>query len=182
MRGQILHKLDYTAELLQYFTSAAVTFEADDDSLSATSIGTGGAFEVGDHIVVSGSSETTNNTTHTVTVSAANKITCGASTITDDTPGETIVINQEYQGTWFNVEEWAKLTGVINSSGNCTVYVDQSGNGGTNTDYSSSWAVTGGTALAFSVETICKHARLRIRNNGADQTVMRAYLYGRTIT
>lgn len=188
MISQILHKLDTCTELLQYFTSGAVTFAASDDSLAATSIGTGAAFEVGDHIVVSGSSESANNTTHTVTISAANKITCGGSAITDDNAGETIVINQEYQGSWVNVERWAKLTGTINSSGNCSVYIDQSSDdvlnasSVSNTDYTTTVSVTGGTAAAWSVEVVAKWARLRVRNNGADQTIMRATLWGRAIT
>jgi len=188
MISQILHKLDTCTELLQYFTSGAVTFAASDDSLAATGIGTGGAFEVGDHIVVSGSSESANNTTHTVTISAANKITCGGSAITDDNAGETIVINQEYQGSWVNVERWAVITGSINCSGNAYVYIDQSGDDVnsaadvSNTDYTSTVAVTGGTAQPWNIQVIGKWARLRVRNNGADQTTMRAFMYGRAIT
>jgi hypothetical protein len=181
MLSQILHRLDYVTELLQYFASSAVTFAASDDSLAATNIGTGAAFEVGDHIVVSGSSESANNTTHTVTISAVNKITCGASAITDDNAGEAIVINQEYQGTWQKVERWAKLTGSINCSGNCYVYIDQSGDG-VSTDYTTTVTVTGGTAASWAVESVLPYTRIRIRNNGADQTSMRAYSFARHLT
>lgn len=146
MKNQtIFEELDTTTELLQYFTSAAVTFAALDDSLAATGIGTS-TFEAGDYIYVTGSSETDNNTRWLLTSAAANKLIASGA-ITDDTPGETITLNQEYVGDWCNIELYAKITGVINSSGNCTVYIDQSGDR-TNTDYTTTVSVTGGTAAA----------------------------------
>lgn len=187
MISQILHRLDTCTELLQYFTSTGVTFAASDDSLSATQIGTGYAFEVGDYINVSGSSQTANNTTWLVSTSAANKIVVDGA-ITDDNAGETIVINQEYIGSWVNIERWAKLVGSIVTSGNAYVYIDQSNDdvghpsSVTNTDYTTTVTVTGGTAASWSIETVGKYARMRVRNNGADQTTMRAYLFGRAIT
>jgi hypothetical protein len=179
MISQILHQLDKTTELLQYWTGTDVTFAEADDSLAASGIGTT-TFEVGDYINVSGSAQTGNNTTHLLTIVAANKLTTG-SVITADNAGETIVINQEYIGAWVNVERWAKLTGVINSSGNCSVYIDQSGDK-SNVDYTTTVAVTGGTAASWSIETLAKYVRMRIRTNGADQSIMRAYLYGRANT
>lgn len=183
MLEQKLHLLDSITELLQYHTSGAVTFAATDNSLAATGIGTS-TFAVGDYIVVGGSSQAANNTTHKLATVSANKITVTPDTsITDDNAGETITLNQEYQGEWLDVRRWPKLVGTINCSGNAYLYIDQSASPvGANTDYTTTVTVTGGTAAAFSVETVLPYARIRVRNNGADQTIMRAYLYGRSLT
>ena len=178
MRNVVLEQLDKCTELLQYFTSSAVTFAASDSSLAATNIGTG--FTAGDSVVIAASSEAANNTTMTIKTVAAAKLTM-YNAVTDDNAGETITITQEWPGEYKETHGFAALTGTINCSGNAIIYIDQSGNG-VDTDYTSSWAVTGGTALSFEVSVLLPFAKMRIRTNAADQTTMRAYLYGRKIS
>lgn len=179
MRSQILHQLDYTGELLQFYTATDVVFAEADDSIASTGIGTA-TFSVGDYISVAGSEVEACNATWLVKTVVADKIVIDG-VMTADDAGETITINQEYIGAWVNVDEWAKLVGSINCSGDATIYIDQSGDK-SNVDYTSSWAVTGGTSLAYSTEVVQKYARMRIRNNGADQSIMRAYMNGRAIS
>ena len=85
-----------------------------------------------------------------------------------------------YIGDLQDVTSYAKVTGIIYSDQDCTLYIEQSADG-TNVDYSTSFAVTGGTGLAFSVEAVAKYARMRIVNGSVAQTTLRAYMYGRPI-
>ncbi len=179
MISQILHRLDYATELLQYFTGTVTTTTAT-RKYAATSIESG--FSVGDKIVIAGCAQSASNGTFTIESVDTNFITVVEAIGTGEGPTASVTVNQEVQGNWQNVERWAKLTGVINCSGAAIIYIDQSGDAGSNTDYTSSWAVTGGTALAFEVDVLLKHARLRIRTNAADQTVMRGYLFGRAVS
>jgi hypothetical protein len=73
------------------------------------------------------------------------------------------------------------LLSTINTSGNAYAYVDQSADG-VNTDYTTTITVTAATAKADSIEVLLPYARLRVRTNAADQTTMRAYLFGRRLT
>lgn len=178
MNNHIVIPLDKCTELLQYFTSNAVTFASTDNSLAATGIETG--WTAGDKVVVAGSSESANNTTFTIKTVATGKLTMYEA-VTDDTPGETITLNQEWQGEWKEADQFAHLLSVINCSGNAYVYIDQSGDKD-NADYTTTITVTGGTAKADSIEVVLPYARLRVRTNAADQTTMRAYLSGRRVT
>jgi hypothetical protein len=179
-----IFQLDHVTELLQYFTSSAVTFATADNSIAATGIGSG--FTAGDKIVISGAAESGNNATFTIVTVASGKLVV-SETVTAESPTATVVINQEYQGNWAKCDQCAKIVGTVNCSGNAVVLVDQSQDK-VNVDYTSttdantSYAVTGGTPFAFEVSVVNKNARLRIRNNGADQTAMRAYLNGRTVS
>jgi hypothetical protein len=177
MREEILSQLDYTGKLLQYFTGSITTTTVS-RTYAATGIESG--FAVGDKVVFAGFAQTDSNGTKTIETIGTNTLTVVESIGTGETIAATM--SGTYVGGWFKVNRWAKLTGVINTSGAAVVYVDQSGDNGTNVDYTSSWTVTAATALSFSIETIAKHARLRVLTTAADQTVMRAYLYGRIVT
>jgi hypothetical protein len=72
----------------------------------------------------------------------------------------------------------ATVLGIFNESG--TMYVDQS-NDGTNFDYSSSTATTGGTGFAISVEIVAAYVRFRWTNGTANVTTThRLYCYLRS--
>lgn len=179
---QVIHQLDHCTELLQYFTSTGVTFAASDDSLSATNIGTGAAFEVGDHINVAASSQTANNTTWTVVTSAVNKITV-ENGITDDNAGETIKINQEWWGNWVHVDQFTTLAYAIKCPSDAYLYIDWSNSKGTTTDYTTAVTITGSAAgTAAAVAILAPWARMRIRAKDADQASMNAYLNGKRET
>ena len=176
MISQILHQLDKTTELLQYFNgSTAIAKTAK--TFTATGIHAG--LTAGEKVYITGTSSGTSDDVYTIDTVATGVLTM-VETPAGSNETATITLNQEYQGAWVKVDRWANLTGLFNcTGGSATVYVDQSGDGGTTVDYSSSFSATTAVPLAFSVETLAKHARLRIRNNGTDQTVLRGYLYGR---
>ena len=177
METQNIFMLAKTEELLQYFTSDAVTFAQTDSSLSATGIGTG--LTAGDIILIAASSEADNNTEKTVATVTANKITVEEA-IVDDTPGETIKIKQVVYSGWCNVSAFAKIVGTITSSGDCAAIIQQSMDG-VNVDHASSAiSVTGGTSKEIDQAVYCKYARLKITNGEADQTLFRAYMNGRS--
>lgn len=166
-----------TIDNLKSLSSSAVTFAVGDNSISATGIGT--QFPTaGKKIVVSGAAQSGNNTTFTIeSVSSADKIIV-TETVTAESAGASVVINEEFQGAWKDISEWDELAGHIDASQNCTIYIDQ-GADNSNAGYTSSWSVTGGTLKGFSVETISTYGRLRIRNGGTDQTSMTAYMNGK---
>jgi hypothetical protein len=182
MRNIILERLEKITELLQYFNGSTAITQAD-QTYTASNIGVG--LTAGDIVVISGASGSASNGTFTLKSVATGAIIVADNDIgTDETA--TLTINQEYQGEWHEVRGFAALTGVVNTSGNAQMYVDLSDNG-VDVDYSSapgtgSGAITGGTAFPFEVTNLMPYARLRVRNNGADQTTMRAYLYGRKIS
>ena len=176
MKDYIMTQLAKTTELLQYFTGSTVITQAD-KTFTAANIGSG--LTAGEKIVIAGAGQSASNGTFTLVTVAAGAITVHEAIGTDETA--TITINQEYQSAWIDVRKWAKLTGSINSSGNAYVYIDQSADG-YNTDYTTTRTITGGTADAWSIETVLPYVRMRVRTNAADQTAMRAYLYGRIIT
>jgi hypothetical protein len=177
MRPQILHQLDYTGELLQYFTGSITTTTAT-KTYAASSIQAG--LSVGDKVFFAGFSNADSNGIKTIATLGTNELTV-SETIGTGESGVTATLSQEYQGAWVNVDSWAALTGTINTSGAAIIYIDQSGDK-TNVDYTSTWAVTAATALSYSVETIAKYGRMRVRTNAADQTIMRAYLFGRSVS
>jgi hypothetical protein len=179
MISQILHQLDKTTELLQWFNGSTVIVKTA-KTFTAANIHVG--LTAGDKLYITGTSSGTSDGIYTIATVATGELTM-SETPAGSNETATITINQEYQGAWIKVDRWAKLTGLFNcTGGSATVYVDQSGDRGTTVDYSSSFSATTATALAFSVETVATHARLRIRNNGTDQSVLRGYLYGRATT
>jgi len=176
MKDYIQTQLAKTTELLQYFTGSTVITQAD-KTFTAANIGTG--LTAGEKIVIAGAANSASNGTFTLNTVAAGAITVLEAIGANETA--TITINQEYQSDWIDVRKWAKLTGAINTSGNAYVYIDQSADGW-NVDYTTTRTITAVTADAWSIETILPYARMRVRTNAADQTTMRAYLYGRIIT
>ena len=176
MRDTVLTLLDSMTELLQYFTGSTVITQAD-KTFTAANIGSG--LTVGEKIVIAGAANSASNGTFTLATVASGAITVLETIGANETA--TITINQEYQGSWYDTRNWAKITGSINCSGNAFVYIDQSGNG-SNVDYTTTRTITGGVADAWSIETVLPYVRMRVRTNAVDQTTMRAYLYGRIIT
>lgn len=86
-----------------------------------------------------------------------------------------------YTGASKACDKYARIIGSIFTDHASTLYIDQSQDG-TNWDYSSNFAVTASTGLAFSVEVVAPYCRLRVVNSaGAAQTVLRAYIRGRVI-
>lgn len=86
-----------------------------------------------------------------------------------------------YTGASKECDKYARIVGSIFTDHASTLYIDQSQDN-TNWDYSSDFAVTANTGLAFSVEVVAPYCRLRVVNSaGAAQTVLRAYMRGRVI-
>ena len=177
MKDHILVKLDSTTELLQYFTGSVNT-TATTKKYASTGIGSG--LTAGEKVVIAGFSNADSNGTKTLATVAANEITVEEAIGANET-GVTATVNQEYQGEWKEVEQFSHLLAIENTSGNAYAYVDQSADG-VNTDYTTTITVTAATAKADSIETVLPFARLRVRTNAADQTTMRAYLFGRRLT
>ena len=179
MRNLIVELLDKSTELLGYF-AGTVAIDQSDATYTAATIGD--TFAVGDTVVISSAAQTASNGTFILRTVATGVISVTIPpAIGIDDGADAIVINQQVTGTFKEVSGFAALVGTINTSGNATIYIDQSANG-VDTDYSSSWSVTGGTALSYSVEVILPFAKMRILNNGAAQTTMRAYMFGRKIS
>lgn len=176
MKDYIITQLAKTTELLQYFTGSTVITQADK---TFTAAGIGSGLTAGEKIVIANAANSASNGTFTLNTVASGAITVFEAIGADETA--TITINQEYQSDWLNVQKWAKLTGAINTSGNAYVYIDQSADG-YNIDYTTTRTITAATADSWSIETVLPWARLRVRTNAADQTIMRAYLYGRMLT
>jgi len=172
-----LVNLARTEATLQAFVSAAVTFATADNSIAATGIGT--AFSTaGTKIVVSGAANADNNITFTISsVSSANKIIV-TETVTAEAAGASVVINEEYQSEWLYVSDRAKLVGSIYASQACTIYIDQSSDASNTDGDPSSWPVVIGGTVKYEVDRVEPYARLRVRNNGTDQTALRATLNG----
>lgn len=173
-----LEQIEKVTELLQYFTGTVTTTTAT-RTYAATSIESGLA--VGDKIVIAGCAQTNSNGTKTIESVATNSITVVEAIGTGEGPTASVTMNQELQGTWQESQRYTTLTGSINTSGAAIIYIDQSANG-VDTDYTTTWAVTAATALAYSAEVVLPFARIRVRTNAADQTIMRAYLFGRKVS
>ena len=176
MKNQLMTELAKTTELLQYFTGSTVITQAD-KTFTAANIGSG--LTAGEKIVIAGAANSASNGTFTLVTVASGAIVVAETIGANETA--TITINQEYQSAWLDVRKWAKLTGAINTSGNAYVYIDQSADG-YNTDYTTTRTITASTADAWSIETVLPWARMRVRTNAADQTTMRASLFGRIVT
>uniref|UniRef100_A0A6H1Z5P7 Uncharacterized protein n=1 Tax=viral metagenome TaxID=1070528 RepID=A0A6H1Z5P7_9ZZZZ len=178
MRNIIVEQLDKSTELLGYF-AGTVAIDQSDRSYTAATIGD--TFAVGDTAVITDAVQTLSNGTFILSSVATGAIIVAGPAIGADDASDAIVINQQVPGVYKEVGGFAKLTGTINCSGNAIIYIDQSGDA-VYTDYTSSWAVTGGTALAYEVDVLHPFAKMRIQNNGAVQTTMRAYLNGRKVS
>lgn len=179
MEAQNIFHLGLITENLQYISVANGVFATADNSVAVATIGDG--WSLGDTAVISGSNQSGNNKEWTFGVVATGKVILTGGTVTADVAANTTVMRQTAYTAWMDVSTMSKLVGAINSSGNCTVYVQQSQNT-TDVDYSTTVDVTGGTAAAFEVSVLCRYARLRILNGLADQTSMRAVFNGRTIS
>jgi hypothetical protein len=177
MKGQVLYKIDSTTKLLQYFAGTTATTQST-KTYAATGIESG--LTVGDRLIVAGFSNTASNGAKTVATIATNSITVNEA-IGASESGVSATFSGEYCGNFQNVQEYAKLIATAITSGNANLYIDFS-NDGTNTDYTATTSITGGTGAITTTETTAKYAALRIRTNAADQTVLRSYLYGRTVS
>ncbi len=160
---------------LQTFSSSAVTFATADNSIAATGIGT--AFPTaGTQIAITGASETTNNITFTIVTSTANKIVV-SETVTAESAGASVTINQYFVDEWKKINMWNYLSGAVNASQICTVYIDQS-NDKTNIDYTTTLNVPTGVKRGYEIKCICNYGRQRILNGGTNQTSFRSFVNG----
>ncbi len=164
------------SHLLKSFSSSAVTFATADNSINATGIGTG-TVEAGEKFTISGASEPGNNRTFTAVTVADDKIVV-AETVTAESAGAAVVLNEEYVGSFKDVSHFTDLVGSIAASQACTGFVDFS-NDKENVDYTASTNVTGGTPAKISEGVVGYFARLRVRNGGTNQTSLRANLNGK---
>jgi len=79
-------------------------------------------------------------------------------------------------------KEFVKIVGTALFNEDGTLYVDQSPDG-YNMDYSSSFATTGGTTTAFSVEVVAPFVQIRWANGSAnDTTTHRLFAWGRSMS
>ena len=98
----------------------------------------------------------------------------------DSTTG-LLTNNATYTSNGYRIISFARVTGLINSDQTGTLHIDQSADG-TNWDYVTTVAITGGTVAAFSVEVIAEWVRIRFTNSGGStQTTMRLYTYARAV-
>jgi len=88
--------------------------------------------------------------------------------------------NSTYTSSKQTVAGFSRLVGTVYADQDGTLYVEQSSDG-TNYDVTSSFSVTGGTGLGFSVEIVAPFARIKYTNGANAQTTFRLYAFGRTI-
>jgi hypothetical protein len=162
--------------LLKSPSSSAVTFATADNSIAATGIGT--AFPAGKKINIAGATNSGNNSTFTVMSATANKVIV-SETVTAESPGAAVVINEEYQSAWKDVSDRTDIVGAANASQACIVFVDFSNDGGDNTDYTEIIGVDAGVPQSINLPVITHHCRLRVRNGGTAQTSLRVFLNGK---
>lgn len=161
---------------LKSFSSSAVTFATADNSIGATGIGTG-TVEAGEKFTISGAAQAGNNRTFTAVTVSANKIVV-EETVTAESPGSAVVLNEEYIGSFKDVSHFSDLMGSIAASQACTGFVDFS-NDKQNVDYTATVNVSAGTPAKISEGVVAYYARLRVRNGGTNQTALRANLNGK---
>jgi len=175
----MLETLDRCTTLLKHFASSAVTFATADNSIAATGIGT--AFPTaGTKLYVSGATNAGNNITFTVSSATANKIIV-TETVTAESAGAAVVVEQEYQGAWKQTYHYGHLVGPISASQNCTVFVDFSDSKGTTPDDITTINISGGVTDNFNLIVRSFYSRLRVRNGGTNQTTMKVYMHGQTV-
>ncbi len=85
-----------------------------------------------------------------------------------------------YTGAAKTCGAYGRIVGSIYSDQAGTAYIEQSQDGA-NWDISQSVAITAATAANFSIEVQAPNCRLRIVNGATAQTVLRAYMNGRSI-
>lgn len=177
-----LMQMANTGELLQYYTGTVATTQLT-RAYAGTGIGSG--LTAGDKVFIAGASNAASNGLKTLETVAADVITVVEAIGAGET-GLTLTVNQEFISPWIDCQEFAKLVGMVKTSGNAILFCEFSGDKGVTVGYispsSSGQAITGGTPLAFSYEVIAKWARFRLRTNAADQTAVDAYFYGRKIS
>ena len=83
-----------------------------------------------------------------------------------------LVANAVYSSGTLQTSGDDRVIGLIFSSGNGTLYVEQSSDGA-NWDLSKSVAVVGGTGQGYSEELLAPYYRIRFVNGAADQTAFR---------
>jgi hypothetical protein len=174
----MIESLARCTDLLKYFASSAVTFATADNSIAATGIGTEYP-TVGKHITIAGAAESGNVRTFTIaSVPTANKIIV-TETVTAESAGAAVTINEEYQSDWEQAFPFKDIVGTVNASQNCTLYLDFVHNiANTTPDYTITLSVVGGVAEAIDERVLAHYVRMRVLNGGTDQTAMRAYING----
>jgi hypothetical protein len=179
METQNTFMLEQTTHALQTFSSSAVTFATADNSIAATDIGTA-TFSAGEKITVSGAAQAGNNATFTILTVASGKLVV-TETVTAESAGNAVVINEEYYGAWKDIRAFSQITGMIRVSQACTLYIDQSPDAIT-ADYTETASLSAATTNAIQFNVVGTYGRFRIKNGGTDQTYLRATVNGRTIT
>jgi hypothetical protein len=161
-----------TQENLQYFTGS-VTFTAATKTMAATGIESG--LTVGDEIVVSGT--VNNNGTFTIATLGTNTMTVNE-TVVNEGPVAT-TINQQVSSGWMQVNFYSRLVGAVSTGGNASFRLDFSNDRGVTTIVTLATAVVGGTPAALAQEVVAPWVNIRLRNNGADQTSVNCFMYGK---
>jgi hypothetical protein len=189
MFQQQLVNLQSSSKLLKYLAPQSAAFDHDAKTLTKAGSTFSSTFEVGDKIVIAGTSN--NNGTFTVTAITATVITFSEH-ITDETSNCTL--SGEYISPWTDIKRFVKLIGTVNCDQAAILYVDQSNDpegsvkgaapaGPSNVDYTTQLTVVASTALSFSIETVGLWARIRVQLNAATAfTIHRSYLNGRLTT
>lgn len=178
MIGTTLMKLGESTELLQYYTGSVTVTQAT-KKYAGTGIHTG--LTVGDTILFAGCAQSASNGVKTVATLGTNELTVEEAVGVNEGPTASVTVNQYIETPWMKADDVVKLVGAISCTGNAYVYIDQGVDNSTAV-YTTTLTITGGTAQGWSIETLLPYARMRVYNNGADQTAMAAYLYGRIVT
>jgi hypothetical protein len=179
MEAQNIFSLGLITENLQYITVANGVFATADNSVAVATIGDG--WSEGDTVVISGSNQTGNNREWTYGTVATGKVILVGGTVTADVAANTTVCKQTAYTPWRDISTFAKLCTAATTTGDCTIYVQQSQDGST-VDASTTVAVTGGTPASSEVAVLCRYGRLRVINATADQTSVRIVFNGRTVS
>jgi len=102
----------------------------------------------------------------------------GALVVLDSTTAN-IGTSSTYTGTRTNTYKYDELVGMIYTDQECTLYIDQSVDRGSNWDYTYSIGASAVSGTVFKIDTYGKHARMRITTTGTATSELRAYMYGR---
>ena len=161
--------------LLASFSSAAVTFATADNSIAATGIGTN-TVTSGEKFVASGPAQAGNNRTFTAVTVTANKIIV-LETVTAESAGALVVLNEEYQSGYKQAFNFGKIVGAISPSKDCTAFLDFSDDK-INADFTKILPVNAGVPLPIDETVRAHYVQFRVRNNGTTQTTIRAFING----
>jgi len=163
-----------TTELLQYFTAAGQMVQTAPHTLACAGIGVGWA--AGDQFVLSGT--TANDGTLTIATIAGDN---GSLTVVETIAGhnaEAGVMNQQVSSGWKRADFYSRLIGAYSLSQNGVLYSDWSPDGVTNL-VTLTTAINAGTPAAYAQECVAKWVRLRVKNNGTDQTSVAVHIYAK---